>query len=111
MGGSPGSEVLSVSEEQARARRRVSAHVWRVAADVPVVLLGEPSKVRAVEGELRDKLSERSVVSTDVWVRTDGDGAGQRHALVKRSLVILYGVGDIDRAKVCTITPVHNIMT
>jgi hypothetical protein len=80
--------------------------VWRSAATAPIVLVGDPAKVRALLGDVQDRLPERQTAAVDLWVRTEGAGVGgPRRKLVKRSLVILYGMGDIERSRVCASRP------
>jgi hypothetical protein len=41
-------------------------------------------------------------VSVDLWVRAEGVSiGGARRRLVKRSLVLMVGVGDIEQTRVC----------
>ena len=84
------------------ARPHLSPVVWRSAAVAPLVLVGGGAKVRALMVELQDRLGERQVVSMDLWVRTEGVAiGGARQRLVKRSLVMMVGVGDIEQSRVC----------
>ena len=84
------------------ARPHLSPVVWRSAAVAPLVLVGGGAKVRALVVKLQDRLGERRVVSVDLWVRTEGVAiGGARQRLVKRSLVMMVGVGDIKQSRVC----------
>ena len=82
-------------------RRKPTGLVWRAAAEAPIVLFGETTAVLAVEADLHEKLPEKARVTVDVWLRTASDVPGARYKLMKRTLLILYSTGDIERARVC----------
>ena len=103
MGWLAGCKVLARSGGTGRtARRRLSPIVWRTAATVPLAIIGDPARVRAVLQEVTEKLMEREVISVDLWVRTDEEiVGGSRRRLVKRSLVLVVSHGDVERHRVC----------
>ena len=59
-----------------------------------------------MEAELLEAFPERTRGAVDVWVREEGGAVGSKYRLIKRSLVLLYGAGDIERARVCALAPV-----
>ena len=83
------------------ARRQICPHVWRVLGTIPVVLVGDAAEVRALEFELQDKAPEKMRQSVDLWVRVAATQPGSRYKLMKKSIVLMYGHGDIERLRVC----------
>ena len=85
--------------------------MWRVAATGLLVLVGSAGVVKALEDEAQQLLEERARLQVDVWVRADSTLPGTgRHRLLKKSMVLLHGAGDIERTRVCLPAPVTGCM-
>ena len=80
---------------------RLNPLVWRVAASAPVVFVGPPGLVRFLADELESQIGERHRLSVDLWLREEAGTPGQRWVMKKEALIITYGMGDIERGRVC----------
>jgi hypothetical protein len=74
-----------------------------VAGTAPVVFVGEPGTVRFLADQVEAQIGARERLLVDIWLRDEAGIPGQRWALKKEMLLLLYGVGDIERGRVCGI--------
>ena len=73
---------------------QLANQVRRLAATIPVVVFGEMGPVDGVMTDIRRVAPGREYLSVDVWLRLAD------RKLVKRSLVLYHGPGDIDGSRV-----------
>ena len=79
--------------------------IWRVAGSAPVVFVGEPGTVRFLEDQLEAQIGSRQRLQVDLWLRDEAGVPGQRYQMKKEAMLVLHGVGDIERGRVCTVAP------
>ena len=65
------------------------------------MLVGDPGEVRGLEDEVTERLGERLRQGVDLYIRSPGDGPGAKFNVMKKAMVILMGVGDVERSRVC----------
>ena len=75
--------------------------MWRTAATVPLAIIGDVVRVRAMLQEVTKQLFDREVITVDLWVRPDEEiVGGLRRRPTKRSLVLVVSHGDVERHRV-----------
>ena len=88
-------------QKHGRACRRLNPLVWRVAGSAPVAFVGEPGTVRFLADQLEAQIGEKARLTVDVWLRDEATTPGQKWAMKKEVMLIVYGMGDIERGRVC----------
>lgn len=88
-----------------RACPRPNPLIWRMAGSGPVVFIGEPGVVRFMADQMETQIGDRQRLQVDLWLRDEAKVPGQRYQMKKEAMLLLFGTGDIERGRVCTVAP------